>query len=72
MKEIMMPVLVMDEDCRNCEFLEIESSIKRQIWAEEVCIEQEMEIKCKDVHKCERLMKRGARTNGAGSSAIRR
>ena len=71
MKEIMMPVLVMDEDCRSCEFLEIESNIKSQTWAEEVCVEQELEIRCKDVYKCERLMKRDARTNGTGSSAIR-
>ena len=72
MKEIMMPVTVMDEDCWSCEFLDIESCIKRQMWAEEVCIEQELEIRCKDVHKCERLMKRAGRTTGNGTSAIRR
>ena len=71
MKEIMMPVKVMDEECRCCEFLDIESCIKYQTWANEVCVEQELEIRCKDVDKCERLMKRGARMNGNGTSANR-
>lgn len=72
MKEIMMPVLLMDEECRNCEFIEIQSCIKDQMWAEETCIDQNIELRCKDVKKCERLRRKYNRTKENGSSAIRR
>lgn len=72
MKEIMMPVLLMDEECRNCEFIEIQSYIKNQTWAEETCIDQEIELRCEDVRKCERLRRRYNRIKENGSSAIRR
>lgn len=72
MKEIMMPVLLMDEDCRTCEFMELESSIRNQMWAEEMCIAQEVEVRCRDVHKCERLRRKYNRTKENGTSAIRR
>lgn len=65
MKEIMMPVLLLDEGCRTCEFLEIESYIKNQMWSGEVCVNQDIEIRCKDVVKCQRLRERN------GTYAIR-
>lgn len=58
MKEITMPVLVIDEDCRTCEDLDIVSDTKTRMYADEVCISQEIQVRCSNVYKCKRLMKR--------------
>ena len=66
MKEIKMPVLVLDDDCMKCEDLDIGSQTKRQIWAEDQCISQEVVVMCSNLKKCERLMKRMERNKDAG------
>ena len=58
MKEIMMPVLVMDDDCMKCEDLDIESSARTRIYAGYECVNQDVIVKCSSVYKCERLKKR--------------
>lgn len=58
MKEIMMPVLVLDEDCKKCEFMDIESEIKGKVYANEECVHTEILIKCRDVYRCRKLLKR--------------
>ena len=58
MKEIMMPVLVLDDDCIRCEYLDIECTIKSRIYAEEQCVIQDIQLKCKDLGICTKLMKR--------------
>ena len=58
MKEIMMPVLVLDDDCLKCEFLNIESEVKGRMYANEECVHQEILIKCEDVYRCRKLLKR--------------
>ena len=58
MKEIMMPVLVLDDDCMKCEFLNIESEVKGRMYANEECVHQEILIKCADVYRCRKLLKR--------------
>ena len=58
MKEIMMPVLVLDDDCRRCEFLDVHSEIKSQMWADEQVVDQDIQLKCSEVYKCRKLMKR--------------
>lgn len=58
MKEIMMPVLVLDDDCKNCEYINIESEVKGRVYANEECVHQEIVIKCVDVYRCRKLLKR--------------
>ena len=63
MKEIMMPVLVLDDECRTCDELNIISECKSRIYADNDCIEQEIQIRCSDIYKCERLLKRLEKKN---------
>ena len=58
MKEIMMPVLIMDEDCKTCDELDVISECKMRMYADNDCVDQVIQIRCKDVYKCERLLKR--------------
>ena len=58
MKEITFPVLVLDDECRTCEFLDVRSEIKSQMWADEQVVCQEIQLKCSEVYKCRRLQKR--------------
>lgn len=58
MKEIMMPVLVIDDDCRMCEDLEIISEATSRIYANDECIDQSIRVRCSNVYKCQRLKKR--------------
>ena len=66
MKEIMFPVQVLDEDCRTCEFLNIESYIKYQMWADDKCVNQDIVIQCKDLVKCEKMLKKLEKKGEAG------
>ena len=63
MKEIMMPVLVMDDECTKCEDLDIYGEVKGRLYAGEDCVHQEIQIRCRDVYKCKRLMKRLEKKN---------
>ena len=63
MKEIMMPVLVLDDECRTCDELNIISECKGRIYADCACIEQEIQIRCSEIYKCERLLKRLEKKN---------
>ena len=59
-----MPVLVLDEDCRKCEYLDIVSETVSRIYADCECIEQEIRIRCKDMDRCQRLLKRLKKNEG--------
>ena len=58
MKEVMIPVLVMDDDCLKCDDFDIESVVKSRLYADDECVQQEISVRCKDVYKCHRLLKR--------------
>ena len=58
MKEIKMPVLVLDDDCMKCGDLDIGMQTKRQVWAGDELVGQEIVVMCSNLEKCERLMKR--------------
>lgn len=53
-----MPVLVLDDDCKNCEYINIESEVKERVYANEECVHQEIVIKCVDVYRCRKMLKR--------------
>lgn len=63
MKEIMMPVLVLDDECVKCEDLDIYGEVKGRVYAEADCVHQEIQIRCRDVYKCKRLLKRMEKKN---------
>ncbi len=58
MKEIMFPVLVMDDDCMICEDLNIVSDTRTRMYAGEKCIDQDTLVRCSNVYKCMRIQKR--------------
>ena len=58
MKEIMFPVLLMDDDCRLCEDLDIDSSTRTRLYSGDECVYQEIIVKCANVYKCEKIKKR--------------
>lgn len=58
MKEIKFPVLVLDDDCRTCEDLDIVSDTKTRLYAEDKCIDQETLVRCSNVYKCMRIQER--------------
>lgn len=64
MEEITFPVLVLDDECRTCDDLEIVSDIKTRIYADDVCVSQEVQVRCSNVYKCQRLMKRLRKEGG--------
>lgn len=58
MKEINFPVLVMDDDCRTCEDLDIVSDTKMRMYAGDECIIQDIKVRCNNVYKCKRIQER--------------
>ncbi len=58
MKEIMFPVLVMDDACMICEDLNIVSDTRTRMYAGEKCIDQDTLVRCSNVYKCMRIQKR--------------
>ena len=58
MKEITFPVLVLDDECRTCEELNIVSDTKTRMYAEDQCISQDTLVRCSNVYKCVRIEKR--------------
>ena len=58
MKEITFPVLVLDDDCRICEDLDIVSDTKTRMYAEDKCIDQETLVRCSNVYKGMRIQER--------------
>ena len=64
MKEIMIPVLLLDDDCKLCDELDVISECKGRIYAGDECIEQEITIRCNNIYKCQSLLKRLEKKNG--------
>ena len=58
MKEIRMPVLVLDDDCMTCELFDITSVTKQRMYADDRCVSQEIEIRCDHLKLCEKIRKR--------------
>ena len=54
MKEITFPVLVLDDECRTCEELDIVSDMER-MYAGDECVLQETLVRCRNVYKCMRI-----------------
>ena len=57
MKEIMMPVQVLNDDCATCQFIEISSQMANQLWADDRVVNQDIVIRCSNLGMCERLVK---------------
>ena len=57
MKEIMFPVLVLDDDCRICEDLDIVYDTET-MYAEDECTYNDMQIRCSNVYKCVKIQER--------------
>lgn len=58
MKEINYPVLVLDDDCRTCEELDIVSDTRTRMYAGNECISQDTLVRCSNVYKCMRIQER--------------
>ena len=58
MKEINFPVLVLDDDCKTCEELDIVSDTRTRMYAEDKCVDQDILVRCSNVYKCMRIQKR--------------
>ena len=58
MKEIIFPVLVLDDDCKTCEELDIVSDTRTRMYAEDKCVQQDTLVRCSNVYKCMRIQKR--------------
>lgn len=58
MKEIMLPVLVLDDDCMQCDELDIDQVTRSRFYAGDECVEQEITISCKHVYRCYKLLKK--------------
>ena len=58
MKEIIFPVLVLDDDCKTCEELDIVSNTRTRMYADDECVEQDTLVRCSNVYKCMRIQKR--------------
>ena len=58
MKEINMPVMVMDDDCLTCDLFDITSVAKTRLYADDRCIKQEITIQCVHLKLCEMIRKR--------------
>ena len=56
LKEILFPVIVLDDDCKTCEELDIVSSCER-LYAGEQCISQDTQVRCRNVYKCMKMLK---------------
>ena len=58
MKEINFPVLVLDDDCKTCEELDIMSDTRTRMYADDKCVKQDILVRCSNVYKCMRIRKR--------------
>lgn len=58
MKEITFPVLVLDDECRTCEDLDIVSDTKTRMYAGDKCVSQVTLVHCSNVYKCMRIQER--------------
>lgn len=58
MKEITFPVLVLDDDCRICEELDIVSDIRTRMYADDELVSQDTLVRCSNVYKCMRIQER--------------
>ena len=58
MKEINFPVLVLDDECKTCEELDIMSDTQTRMYAEDKCVVQDILVRCSNVYKCMRIQKR--------------
>ena len=58
MKEITFPVLVLDDECRTCEELDIISDTRTRMYAENQCISQDTLVRCNNVYRCMRIQER--------------
>ena len=58
MKEIIFPVLVLDDDCKTCEELDIVSDTRTRMYVEDKCVQQDTLVRCSNVYKCMRIQKR--------------
>ena len=58
MKEITFPVLVLDDDCRTCEELDIVSGTRTRMYAGDECVAQDTLVRCSNVYRCMRIQKR--------------
>ena len=54
MKEILFPVIVLDDDCRTCEELDIVSCVRR-LYAGGKCIGNDVQLSCHNVYKCMKM-----------------
>ena len=57
-KEINYPVLVLDDDCRTCEELDIVSDTRTRMYAGDECVNQDTLVRCKNVYMCMRIQER--------------
>lgn len=64
MKEITFPVLVLNDDCRQCEDLDIVSFNKSRIYADNECVTQETQVRCANVYRCKRIQERLQKRQG--------
>ena len=58
MKEITFQVLVLDDECRTCEELDIVSDTRTRMYADNECISQDTLVRCSNVYKCMRIQER--------------
>lgn len=58
MKKIIFSVLVLDDECRLCEDLDIVSDTKTRMYAAGECVDQNTLVRCSNVYKCMRIQKR--------------
>lgn len=58
MKEIIFPVLVLDDECRFCEELDIVSDTRTRMYADGECVDQDTLVMCSNVYKCMEIQKR--------------
>jgi hypothetical protein len=58
MKEINMPVMVMDDDRLTCDLFDITSVAKTRLYADDRCIKQDITIQCDHLKLCEKIRKR--------------
>ena len=58
MKEITFPVMVLDDECRTCEELDIVSDTRTRMYAGDECVSQEIRVRCSNVYRCMKIQKR--------------
>lgn len=58
MKELTFKVLVLDENCKTCEELDIVSDTRTRMYADDQCVKQDTLVRCSNVYKCMRIQER--------------